>query len=60
MCNGAVNLALDWDPKASYDSQLAEQRRESFKVKPRRAADDISSIVLANQDGAFIKSDATY
>lgn len=59
LCNGAVNLALDWDPKGKLRfSALQSNVGRALLQANGRAADDISSIVLVNQDGAFVKSDA--
>ena len=59
LCNNAVNLALDWDPKgrlrfSALQSNVGKALLEANGRKP----DDISSIVLVTQDGAYIKSDA--
>ena len=59
LCNGAVNLALDWDPKGKLRfSALQSNVGRALLQANGRAADDIGSIVLVNQDGAFVKSDA--
>ena len=59
MCNNAVNLALDWDPKGKLRfSALQSNVGRSLLEANGRKADDISSIVLVTNDGAFIKSDA--
>jgi predicted DCC family thiol-disulfide oxidoreductase YuxK len=59
LCNGAVNLALDWDPngKLRFSALQSNVGRALLKANGRRA-DDISSIVLVTRDGAYIKSDA--
>mmetsp|Transcript_32793 Transcript_32793/g.64990 ORF Transcript_32793/g.64990 Transcript_32793/m.64990 type:complete len:210 (+) Transcript_32793:124-753(+) len=59
MCNSAVNLALDWDPqgKLRFAALQSNVGRALLQVNGRKA-DDISSIVLVSEDGAFIKSDA--
>ncbi|CAB9520973.1 DCC family protein At1g52590 [Seminavis robusta] len=59
MCNGAVNLALDWDPKGKlrFSALQSNVGRALLQVNGR-AANDISSIVLVTEDSAFIKSDA--
>ena len=59
MCNGAVNLALDWDPKGKlrFSALQSNVGRALLEANGRRA-DDISSIVLVTKDGAYIKSDA--
>lgn len=59
LCNGAVNLALDWDPQGKLRfSALQSNVGRALLQKNGRAADDISSIVLVTQDGAYVKSDA--
>lgn len=59
MCNNAVNLALDWDPEGKLRfSALQSNVGRSLLEANGRKADDISSIVLVTQDGAFVKSDA--
>ena len=59
LCNGAVNLALDWDPKGKLRfSALQSNVGRALLQANGREADDISSIVLVKQDGAYIKSDA--
>jgi predicted DCC family thiol-disulfide oxidoreductase YuxK len=59
MCNSAVNLALDWDPKGNlrFSALQSNVGRALLEVNGRNA-DDISSIVLVTKDGAYIKSDA--
>mmetsp|Transcript_24842 Transcript_24842/g.53752 ORF Transcript_24842/g.53752 Transcript_24842/m.53752 type:complete len:232 (-) Transcript_24842:47-742(-) len=59
MCNSAVNLALDWDPNATLRfAALQSDVGRALLEANGRDADDISSIVLVNSDGAYIKSDA--
>merc|ERR1719491_1953688 len=59
LCNGAVNLALDWDPKGKLRfSALQSNVGRALLRANGRAADDISSIVLVNAEGAYTKSDA--
>ena len=59
MCNSAVNLALDWDPQGKLRfSALQSNVGKALLQANGRNANDISSIVLVTQDGAFIKSDA--
>mmetsp|Transcript_99695 Transcript_99695/g.277354 ORF Transcript_99695/g.277354 Transcript_99695/m.277354 type:complete len:215 (+) Transcript_99695:30-674(+) len=59
MCNSAVNLALDWDPKGKLRfSALQSNVGRALLEANGRNADDISSIVLVTSDGAYIKSDA--
>lgn len=59
LCNNAVNLALDWDPNGRLRfAALQSAVGRSLLQKHGRRADDISSIVLVNAEGAYIKSDA--
>ena len=59
LCNNAVNLALDWDPNGRLRfSALQSAVGRSLLQTHGRRADDISSIVIVNADGAYIKSDA--
>jgi len=59
LCNGAVNLAFDWDPKGKLRfAALQSNVGKALLQANGRAADDISSIVLVDKSGAFIKSDA--
>lgn len=59
LCNNAVNLALDWDPEGKLRfSALQSNVGRSLLQANGRQSDDISSIVVVTQDGAFIKSDA--
>jgi predicted DCC family thiol-disulfide oxidoreductase YuxK len=59
LCNGAVNLALDWDPKGKLRfSALQSNVGRALLQANGRQNDDISSIVLVTSQGAFIKSDA--
>lgn len=59
LCNGAVNTALDWDAKGKLRfCALQSNVGRALLEKNGRAPDDISSIVLVTQDGAYIKSDA--
>jgi predicted DCC family thiol-disulfide oxidoreductase YuxK len=59
LCNNAVNLALDWDPQGRLRfAALQSAVGRSLLQTHGRRADDISSIVLVNADGAYIKSDA--
>lgn len=59
MCNNAVNLALDWDKdgKLRFSALQSNVGRALLQVHGRKA-DDISSIVLVTNDGAYIKSEA--
>lgn len=59
LCNNAVNLALDWDPNAKLRfSALQSNVGRSLLQANGREANDISSIVVVTEKGAFIKSDA--
>ena len=59
MCNSAVNLALDWDPrgKLRFAALQSNVGRALLQVHGRKA-NDISSIVLVTRKGAYLKSDA--
>mmetsp|Transcript_33332 Transcript_33332/g.60059 ORF Transcript_33332/g.60059 Transcript_33332/m.60059 type:complete len:205 (+) Transcript_33332:136-750(+) len=59
MCNNAVNLAIDWDPKNRLRfCALQSNVGRALLQFHGREADDISSIVFVTQNGAFTKSDA--
>ena len=59
LCNSAVNLALDWDPKGKLRfSALQSNVGKSLLQAHGRNADDISSIVFVTTNGAYTKSDA--
>lgn len=59
LCNGAVNLALDWDPKGKLRfSALQSNVGRALLQAHGRDADDISSIVFVTTEGACTKSDA--
>eukprot|EP00804_Cyclotella_cryptica_P002733 CCRYP_009640-RA/>CCRYP_009640-RA protein AED:0.35 eAED:0.35 QI:187/1/1/1/0/0.5/2/154/213 len=59
LCNSAVNLALDWDPKGKLRfSALQSNVGRSLLQAHGRKADDISSIVFVTSEGAYVKSDA--
>lgn len=59
MCNSAVNLALDWDPngRLRFAALQSDVGRALLRTN-NREADDISSIVLVTENGAYVKSDA--
>ena len=59
LCNSAVNLALDWDPKGKlrFSALQSNVGRGLLRANVRND-DDISSIVLVTSDGAYTKSDA--
>ena len=59
LCNGGVNFALDMDPPGKL--RFAALQSTAGRALLRRAGrdpDDISSIVLVEEDAAFVKSDA--
>lgn len=59
LCNNAVNLALDWDPKGRLRfSALQSNVGRSLLQANGREAGDISSIVVVTEQGAYTKSDA--
>ena len=60
LCNGAVNLALDWDPKGKLRfAALQSAVGRSLLEYSGRRPDDISSIVVVSKNGkAYTKSDA--
>merc|ERR1719491_2266694 len=59
LCNGAVNLALDWDPKGKLRfSALQSNVGRALLESNGRKSDDISSIVLVTDSAAYTKSDA--
>lgn len=59
MCNSAVNLALDWDPRGKLRfAALQSNVGRALLQYHGRSADDISSIVFVTPEGAYIKSDA--
>jgi len=59
LCNKGVNLALDWDPKGTLRfCALQSNVGRALLESNGRKSDDISSIVLVTQKGAYIKSDA--
>jgi predicted DCC family thiol-disulfide oxidoreductase YuxK len=59
LCNNAVNLALDWDPKGKLRfAALQSKVGRALLEANGRKSDDISSIVLVTSRGAYIKSDA--
>lgn len=59
LCNGGVNFVLDWDVAGKL--RLAALQSEAGKLlleRSGRRPDDISSIVLVEQNEAFTKSEA--
>eukprot|EP00850_Spirogloea_muscicola_P008840 SM000048S16552 [mRNA] locus=s48:452940:454169:+ [translate_table: standard] len=59
MCNGFVNFMLDGDKdgKVRFAALQSEAGRALLR-RSGRAPDDISSIVLVEKDGSYIKSEA--
>ena len=59
LCNGGVNLALDWDPEGFFRfAALQSDVGRSLLMHHGRAASDISSIVLVDEQRAALKSEA--
>lgn len=59
LCNGGVNFMLDWDKQGVYRmAALQSDAGRKLLVRSGRAPDDISSIVLVEEDGSYIRSDA--
>jgi predicted DCC family thiol-disulfide oxidoreductase YuxK len=59
LCNGAVNFLLDWDKSGQYRlAALQSPAGQSLLQRSGRAPNDISSIVLVEQDASYIKSEA--
>ena len=60
MCNSAVDLALDWDPRVRprFAAPQSDVGRASSLRHRGRTADDTSSIALVTRGGAYLKSDA--
>lgn len=59
MCNSAVNLALDWDPRGQLRfAALQSDVGRALLQAHGREANDISSIVFVTPKGAYVKSDA--
>lgn len=59
MCNGGVNFMLDNDKEGKLRfAALQSEAGRALLVKSGRAPDDISSIVLADKDRSYIKSEA--
>ena len=59
LCNGGVNFALDMDPPGKL--RFAALQSTAGRALLRRAGrdpDDISSIVLVEEQAAYVKSDA--
>lgn len=59
LCNGAVNFMLDWDGAAVFRmAALQSDAGKQLLQRSGRAPDDISSIVLVENDASYIKSEA--
>jgi len=59
LCNGGVNLAIDLDPPGKL--RFAALQSDAGRALLRRAGrdpDDISSIVLVEENDAYVKSEA--
>eukprot|EP00775_Hariotina_reticulata_P013275 gene13275-13406_t len=58
-CNGGVNFVLDWDTEGVYRfAALQSKPGRRLLMRCGRHPDDISSIVLVEEDGCYIKSEA--
>ncbi|OAE25664.1 hypothetical protein AXG93_4368s1240 [Marchantia polymorpha subsp. ruderalis] len=59
MCNGAVNFMLDNDAEGKVRfAALQSEAGRALLARSGRSPDDISSVVLVDQERAYIKSDA--
>lgn len=59
LCNGGVNLALDLDPPGKLRfAALQSDAGRALLARAGRDPSDISSIVLVEEHGAYVKSDA--
>jgi len=59
MCNGWVNVVLDWDPQGKFRfASLQSEVGKTLLQRSGRAPDDLSSFVLAEKDQSYFKSDA--
>jgi predicted DCC family thiol-disulfide oxidoreductase YuxK len=59
LCNGGVNTALKFDKKGALRfAALQSDAGKTLLQRSGRNPDDISSIVLVEESGSFIKSDA--
>ena len=58
-CNGGVNTALQFDKKGALRfAALQSDAGKALLRRSNRSPDDISSIVLVEESGSFIKSEA--
>ena len=59
MCNGAVDVMLRLDPRGRFRlAALQSPAGRALLARSGRAPDDISSIVLVDRDGFYIRSEA--
>ncbi|KAG6545258.1 hypothetical protein Mapa_013371 [Marchantia paleacea] len=59
MCNGAVNFILDNDTEGKVRfAALQSEAGRALLARSGRSPDDISSVVLVDKEGAYIKSEA--
>ncbi|KAL3702507.1 hypothetical protein R1sor_020529 [Riccia sorocarpa] len=59
MCNGGVNFMLDNDPEGKVRfAALQSEAGRALLVRSGRAPDDLSSILLVDEERAYIKSEA--
>ena len=59
LCNGGVTLALDLDPPGNLRfAALQSDAGRALLKRAGRDPNDISSIVLVEENGAYVKSDA--
>lgn len=58
-CNGGVNTALNFDKKGALRfAALQSEAGKRLLKRSGRAPDDISSIVLVEASGSYVKSEA--
>uniref|UniRef100_A0A7S3E3L4 Thiol-disulfide oxidoreductase DCC n=1 Tax=Chloropicon laureae TaxID=464258 RepID=A0A7S3E3L4_9CHLO len=59
LCNGGVNFVLQWDSASKLRfAALQSEAGQNLLERSNRRRDDISSIVLVEESGSFIKSEA--
>jgi predicted DCC family thiol-disulfide oxidoreductase YuxK len=59
LCNGGVNTALKFDKEGALRfAALQSDAGKALLRRSGRAPDDISSIVLVEENGSYIKSEA--